>query len=108
VTVEQYISCFKSYASTKGGDDLKPATTFLCHIPDSPKYKDCGKPLPRDKCFVSLYGFITGVDKSGDGLVERFRIDVDNISFCGQYIQPAVACKNPSCMSLKHFNTPHD
>lgn len=82
---------------------MKPATTFFCHIPDSPKYKAYGKPLPRNKCFVSLCGFITGVDRSGDGSeVEKFRVDVDNITFGGQYVQPAVASKNPqSCTFIE-------
>ena len=109
VNIEQYISCFKSNAPTEGaGGDLKPATTFFCHIPDSPKYKSCGKPMPRNKCFVSLFGFITGVDRSGDrSEVEKFRVDVDNITFGGQYVQPAVAPKNPqNCTFIEALQFP--
>lgn len=104
VNVEQYISCFKpSTAAECAGDGLKPATTFFCHIPDSPKYKGCGKPLPRNKYFVSLCGFITRVDRLGDGKeVEKFQVDIDNITFGRQYVQPAVASKNPqSCRSIE-------
>lgn len=104
VTVEQYISCFKSCPS-KDADLLKPATTFFCHIPDSPKYRNCSKPLPGNKRFVSLHGFLTRIDRSGDGSeVERFRIDVNNICFCGQYVQPAVVSESKipqSCTCLE-------
>jgi hypothetical protein len=102
VTVEQYISSVRSKHSTKdaGGGHLNAITTFVCHIPDSPRYQTwSGKPLPWSKRFVSLSGFLTGVGRSGDGSeVEIFRIDVDNITFCGQYIPPAAASMNPqSC-----------
>lgn len=92
VNLEQYISCLKSGPSTKQavGESMKPFTTFLCHIPDSPKYKTWGsKPLPGNKRFVSVGGNLIGVDRSGNGAeVKQFRINVDNISFCGHYVQP--------------------
>jgi len=91
VTVGQYITCFRS--TKDGGSQSKSATTFFCHIPDSPRYKNwSGKPLPGNKRFVSLCGFLTGVETSGDddSEVENFRIDIEDITFCGQYIQPAV------------------
>jgi hypothetical protein len=48
--------------------------------------------VPANKRYVSLSGFLTGVDKLDDGSeVDKFRIDVDNITFCGQYVQPAAA-----------------
>lgn len=97
MNVEQYISCFKG-----AGDDLKPVTTFFCCIPDSAKYQDSGKPMPRNKCFVSLCGFITGLDRSGDGEVEKFRVNVENIAFGGQYVELAVASKKPqSCTFIE-------
>jgi len=105
VTVEQYISCFRT-TKDAGGSHLKPATTFFCHIPDSPVYRNwSGKPVPGNKRFVSLGGFLNGVDKSDDGSeVENFRIEVDNITFCGQYVQPAVA---PSCTCVQMIFSVH-
>ena len=89
VNVEQYISCVRSDLSTEkaGGNRLKPITSFLCHIPDSPKYRNWrSKPMPTDNRWVSILGFLR-MDRSGNNLeVERFRIDIDNIVICGQYV----------------------
>ena len=109
ITVEQYISSFKSNTSTPqaAGGRLKPTTTFFCYIPDSPKYKNWGnKPLPGNNRYVSVSGFPTRVDRSSDGLkVEQFRIDVYNITFCGQYHPEVVqTATGPSSMwTLSHF-----
>ena len=53
--------------------------------------------MPGNKRYVSVCGFLTGVDRSGE--VEQFLIDVENVTFCGQYVQPAnsVALASPSC-----------
>ena len=112
LTVEQYISCAKSDLSTKQGDGsrLKPTTGFFCHIPDSPKYKSWGgKPMPGNKRWVSVCGFLTRVERSRDNSeVEQFRIDVENVTFCGQYISPANSApfvsQNCECAEL-FFNT---
>lgn len=108
VTVEQYIACYKSTNTKEPGSRLKPATTFFGHIPDSPRYKSwSNKPVPGSKRFVSFCGFLSGVDMFGDGSeVEKFRIDnVDNITFCGQYVQPApVASMNSqTCTCVELF-----
>jgi hypothetical protein len=107
VTVEQYISCYKSNPSTpQGGTHLKPTTTFFCYIPDLPKFRtSTKKPLPGNKRFVSISGFVTGVDTSGDGSkVEQFRIEVRTIVFCGQYIPPVHTMPSPqSCTYIKYI-----
>ena len=100
VNVEQYVSCIKSGPPTKqaGGSRPKPITRFFCHIPDSPKYKNwSSKPVPGNKRYVSVCGHLTGVERSGNtSEVERFLIDVENITFCGHYIQPANAATSVS------------
>ena len=58
--------------------------------------------MPGNKRFVSLCGFLTGVDKLDDeSEVEIFRIKIDNITFCGQYVQPAVSSMDKSCMCVQ-------
>lgn len=90
VNVEQYISCATSDPSTKqAGGRSKITTRFLCHIPDSPKYRN-GKPLPGNKRWVTIGGHVTGVEKSNEkSEVEQFRINVENVTFCGLYSPPA-------------------
>jgi protein tyrosine/serine phosphatase len=96
VNVEQYISCAKSDPSaTSSLDRSKPTTRsklttrFFCHIPDSPKYRS-GKPMPAKNRWVTIYGYVTGVDMSSDNTeVEQFRMNIENIAFCGPYIPPA-------------------
>jgi len=105
VTIEQFISCVKSGTSTEqpGGSRAKPATLFVCHIPDSPKYRNWGsKPFPGNKTYVSVYGFLNGVvDRP-----EQFLIGVENISFCGQYIPPVPAAPpNPHGCECTNFLT---
>jgi hypothetical protein len=106
VNVEQYFSCVKSDASNKKADGgrLKPTTCFLCHIPDSAKYKNwSSKPMPGNKHFVSICGFLTGMNRSdNDSEVAEFLIDVESVTFCGQYIQPAnsASVASPSCECL--------
>ena len=109
VNVEQYVSCAKSDPSTKqaGGNRSKPTTRFFCHIPDSPKYKSWGsKPMPGNKRWISIQGFLTGVDRSSDDSeVEQFRIDVDNVIFCGHYTPPvnSAAFVPQSCECVDSF-----
>lgn len=102
VNVEQYVSCVKSDPST-GGSRLKPITRFLCRFPVTGKYSTwSSKPMPSSKRYVSVLAVLTGVDRSGD--IEEFLIDIEDISFCGQYVQPAnaVACVSQSrkCVEL--------
>jgi hypothetical protein len=100
VTVEQYISCLES-AKDPGGNYIKPVTTFFFRIPNSGRYKN-GKPVPGNKRFVSVRGFLTGVDRSGIGSeVEKFIIDMDTITFCGQYVPPVASMSSHRCTRVK-------
>ena len=97
VIVEQYITCVKS----DEGDRLKSTTPFFCRIPDSPKYRRSSKPIPGNKRYVSLSGFLAGVDRTGENRdVQQFVIEVENITFCGYYVQPANAASSPSCKCI--------
>lgn len=51
-----------------------------------------GKPVPTNKRWISFYGYVTGVDKSRDNSeVERFRITVEIVAFCGSYTPPVTS-----------------
>jgi hypothetical protein len=88
LNVEQYVGCF-TYAND--GSRIKPTTTFFCSIPDSGKYKNwSSKPNPGNKRYTSVSGVLTGVDRlDNDSGVGQFKIEVDNVTFCGPYIPPA-------------------
>ena len=102
VNVEQYISSTKSDPSQQAGGRSKPTTRFLCHIPDSPRYRN-GKPMPSNNRWVTICGYVTGVDMSSDNSeVEQFRINIENVAFCGPYTPPAnLAASVPSCECVK-------
>jgi hypothetical protein len=87
ITVEQYISCVKSEPK-KGVNRLKPTTSFLCHIPDTAKFKSWGrKPMPGNKRYASICGTITGANRSGDDSeVEEFLIDTECVTPCGPFV----------------------
>jgi hypothetical protein len=62
--------------------------------------------MPGNNRWVSICGFLTGVDRSSDNSeVEQFRIDVENVNFCGQYIPPAnsPAFVTQSCECVELF-----
>ncbi|KAF8170591.1 hypothetical protein BJ912DRAFT_821228, partial [Pholiota molesta] len=79
IDVEQYISFYKD--STP-----KPFTSFLCRFPDSPKYKDGKFPMPPNRRYMTITGFLSDVkyvnDIEVDG-VEYFVIDIETIVFTG-------------------------
>jgi hypothetical protein len=63
----------------------KVVTSFLCIIPDSPKYKSSGKPVPYNNRYISLSGYLTGVTSKVDDMdiIERFTVTVEDIVFMG-------------------------
>jgi hypothetical protein len=102
INIEQYVSCVKSDASTKKGvSHSKPSTFFLCHIPDTAKFKSWGsKPMPGSKRYTSICGILKGADKSSDGSeVEEFLVDTECVTPCGNYVPLAnpAALASPSC-----------
>ena len=111
VNIEQYICVKLDPSSTKqaGGSRLKSTTCFFCRIPDSPKYRTlASKPMPGNKHYVSVCGFLIGVDRSGNNSkVEQFLINIESVTFCGQYIQPtnAPTFVLQSCEWVNFFNT---
>lgn len=93
--IEQYVSCMKNAlksASSQITKPIKPIAPISCTIPDSPKYKG-GKPIPFNKRYVTVSGFLSDImfkeDISTGREVERFKIEVDNMVFLGQYVPTA-------------------
>jgi hypothetical protein len=114
INVEQYVSCVKSELSTSsknGVSGLKLTTSFLCHIPDTPKFKSWGrKPMPGNKRYTSVCGILTGAARSGDDSeVEEFLIDTECVTPCGHYVPLANPAPHapPSCecAGLTSFDT---
>jgi hypothetical protein len=85
--VDVYVSSYKDARDGTGSNLLRPTAPFLCKIPDSPKYKSGGKPMPYNRRYVSIVGALTDVTFiNGDRHqgIERFHIIVDQIVFLGQ------------------------
>lgn len=82
IDLEHYASALKD---TKHAKAFAPLT---CVIPDSPRYKN-GKPVPYNRRYVSICGFLTDVTfkASSDVIIDRFEITVDDIAFMGQLSQ---------------------
>ena len=84
VNVEQFISF--SWPTVKSNQ----GNTFCsAYFPDSPRYKQKGKPIPYNNKYVYILGMLTDVtinqSKAGNqsNIVERFHITTDNIAFLG-------------------------
>ncbi|KAJ7732792.1 hypothetical protein DFH07DRAFT_755148 [Mycena maculata] len=75
---------------------------FLAYIPDSPRFNDTKKPTPFTNKFSGFMGYLTGVSGAleGEQMVDRFRIEVETISFMGNYMtklaKPVVVKKTPA------------
>ncbi|PPQ82285.1 hypothetical protein CVT25_008435 [Psilocybe cyanescens] len=84
VDIEHYISTFKD--AKVGSKPMKPIAPISCIIPDSPRYIVHGKPVPYNKRYVSVSGFLSGVTYKPDSpdVVQRFHLEVENIAFLGQ------------------------
>ena len=50
-----------SLIKTKQKPARRASAPFLCHIADSPKYKNSTKPTSYEKRFVTVHGYTTGV-----------------------------------------------
>ena len=80
IEIDQYISTLKNVKSSPS----KFITPFSCSIPDSPRYKT-GKPVPYNRRYISISGFLTDVTYEPDSdVVQRFHLKVENIVFLGQ------------------------
>jgi len=80
VEIDQYISTLKDVKSSPS----KFVTPFSCSIPDSPRYKT-GKPVPYNRQYISISGFLTDVTYKPDSdVMQRFHLKVENIVFLSQ------------------------
>ncbi|KAJ7933549.1 hypothetical protein B0H13DRAFT_1856053 [Mycena leptocephala] len=75
------------------GDPL-PRSFFpaICTIPDSSRYTNAKKPVPFNKRYVMVAGYLTDTSSTLDNdskIKDSFCIDVDNIAFLGTQTTPA-------------------
>ncbi|KAJ7934409.1 hypothetical protein B0H13DRAFT_2305834 [Mycena leptocephala] len=77
IVAEQYVSATRSSESFP----------TRCLIPDTPRFQNY-KPIPSKGKFVSVTGFLTGVERNDE---KHFLLDVDQVVFLGQ--QPHSAPK---------------
>jgi hypothetical protein len=82
------IDVWVSASKDSSNPSFKPTAPFLCIIPDSPRYKTHGKPIPYNRRFVAVTGTLSDVvykdSTAQDVEIERFVITVDDITFLGQ------------------------
>ena len=82
------IDVWVSASKDSSSPSFKPTAPFLCIIPDSPRYRSCGKPVPYNRRFVSVSGTLSNVvykDPTAQDLeIKRFVITVEDIVFLGQ------------------------
>jgi len=110
------IDVWVSASKDSSTPSFKPTAPFLCKIPDSPRYKTCGRPVPYNRRFVSVSGVLSDVvykdnkepsHNNEDWEIERFVIMVDDIVFLGQAPQAASGASSPVLPNtLDGNNTP--
>ncbi|KAJ7904156.1 hypothetical protein B0H13DRAFT_1620653 [Mycena leptocephala] len=90
IAAEQYISATKK-------PEILPTR---CMIPDTRRFEKY-KPIPAKGEFVSVTGFLTGVERNDDHTVKQFLIDVDQVvcSWVNNPTQPPP--KRPRRVQLK-------
>ena len=83
-----------SLIKTEQNPPRRASASFLCHIEDSPKYKNSPKPTPYEKRFVTVHGYITGViynngsEDPQEG-IEGYIVAVKLIDFLGSLAEPS-------------------
>ncbi|KAJ7077373.1 hypothetical protein B0H15DRAFT_805192 [Mycena belliarum] len=89
--IEQYTSSFRDVQKlAKEKKEKAPKSLFAanCVIRDSPRYTYIRKPVPFNKRFVMLTGYLVDVDSTlditGIKVKQRICVDVENIAFLGQ------------------------
>ncbi|KAJ7671026.1 hypothetical protein B0H17DRAFT_1209171 [Mycena rosella] len=92
---DQYTVSFRE-AQKEAKDKHQPVPRSYfpadCIIPDSPHYANTKKPIPFNKRFVMLTGYITGVISTLKKTVkECFCIDLDNIAFLESQTASAIS-----------------
>jgi len=92
VDAEQYIATVKDANDQRPkANAIKPIFPTFCFIPDGPRWKNRKKPVPYNKRFVFVSGYLAGITSSLEKNViqERFKIEVDNVAFLGTHVPPA-------------------
>lgn len=80
--VDHYISAFKDLKDSK--KPIKPIAPMSCEF--SARYQNRKKPVPFNRRYVSVSGFLTGVTykQNSEDIVERFIVSIEHIAFLGQ------------------------
>ncbi|KAJ7658456.1 hypothetical protein B0H17DRAFT_1213203 [Mycena rosella] len=73
VIAEQYVTATRS----------AECFPICCLIPDTPRFHKY-KPISSKGKFVSVTGFLTGIERNDDHTVKHFLLDVDQVVFLGQ------------------------
>lgn len=71
-------------------DNTEGVCPLLCTIPDSPRYKDGKKPVPRKNTNVSLAGYLTSVTREtgAQKALTHFNVQVESICLLGHLSVP--------------------
>ncbi|KAJ7708260.1 hypothetical protein B0H17DRAFT_1125027 [Mycena rosella] len=85
VVAEQYVTATRS----------TECFPIRCLIPDTPRFRSY-KPMPSKGKFVSVTGFLTGVERNNDHTVKHFLLDVDQVVFLGQSTSAPKAEQSPN------------
>ncbi|KAJ6522020.1 hypothetical protein B0H19DRAFT_1277520 [Mycena capillaripes] len=84
IVAEQYVSATKK-------PEIFP---IRCMIPDTPRFQRY-KPIPTNNKFVSVTGFLNGVERDDDHTVKHFIMDIDQVVF-GQSTSAQKAENSPT------------
>ncbi|KAJ7036387.1 hypothetical protein C8F04DRAFT_1394265 [Mycena alexandri] len=88
VDADQYTSAVRdAQKEAKANNKPLPKSFFptSCTIRDSPRYEHVKKPVPFNKRYVMLAGYLTDITSSlsGNTVKDTFCVDVENICFLG-------------------------
>ena len=91
VVAEQYVTATRS----------AECFPIRCLIPDTPRFQKY-KPIPSKGKFVSVTGFLTGIERNDDHTVKYFLLDVDQVVFLGQSVSAPKAEQSPNKIGKLH------
>lgn len=83
--VEHYIFAFRDLNNSNSKPTgIKPIASFTCEF--SSRYQNRKRPVPFDRRYVSISGFLTNVmhKPNSEDIVECFTVSIDHIAFLGQ------------------------
>lgn len=85
VDVDQFTTTFAAFKACN--PDATSILPVMAHVPDTPRWKK-KKPIPWNNRYVTFAGHLRGVTSTleNESVVERFKVDIDNISFLGNYV----------------------